>query len=101
MKRLSAFAAVSLSLAMIFPGATTALSEEEKCPESDSGLILPQGFCATIFADNIGHARQLAVTPEGTVYVNTCSGVYSNNETPQEGGFLVGLKDTKASAMPT
>jgi hypothetical protein len=27
------------------------------CPADDSGLTLPAGFCATIFADGIGHAR--------------------------------------------
>jgi hypothetical protein len=31
------------------------------CPETDSGLKLPAGFCATIFADGIGHARHLVV----------------------------------------
>jgi hypothetical protein len=33
------------------------------CPENDSGLKLPPGFCATIFADDIGHARHLVVAP--------------------------------------
>ena len=74
-----------------------ALSAEEKCPDSDSGLSLPNGFCATIFADKVGHARQLAVTPDGTVYVNTWSGVYYNNDTPPPGGFLIVLKDTKGT----
>jgi hypothetical protein len=40
----------------------------------DAGLSLPRGFCATIFADNIGHARHMAVAPNGVVYVNTWSG---------------------------
>jgi glucose/arabinose dehydrogenase/cytochrome c5 len=58
---------------------------------------LPSGFCATVFADKIGHARQLVVAPDNTVYVNTWSGVYYNNDKPHEGGFLVALKDTKGS----
>ena len=53
------------------------------------------GFCATVFADNIGHARQLVVAPDGVVYVNTWSGRYYGNDTPPPGGFLVALKDTK------
>lgn len=65
------------------------------CPETDTGISLPNGFCATVFADGIGHARQLTVAPDGTVYANTWSGVYYNNETPHEGGFLVALKDTQ------
>src|SRR5580698_5645122 len=46
------------------------------CPSDDSGLKLPAGFCATIFADKIGHAREMAVAPNGVVYVNTWSGDY-------------------------
>ena len=63
------------------------------CPENDSGLKLPAGFCATIFADGIGHARHLVVAPNG-VYVNTWSGRYYGNDTPHAGGFLVALQDT-------
>jgi hypothetical protein len=32
------------------------------------------GFCATIFADNLGHVRYLVVAPDGTLYANTWSG---------------------------
>lgn len=64
------------------------------CPHADSGLELPAGFCASIFADGIGHARHLVVAPNGVVYVNTWSGRYYGNDTPHPGGFLVVLKDT-------
>src|ERR1700690_328967 len=74
---------------------STARSATGACPENDSGLKLPPGFCATVFADNIGHARHLVVAPNGVVYVNTWSGVYFNNDTPPSGGFLIALKDTK------
>ena len=98
--RLRAFAGMSLlSLAMLFADAIPTATEERKCPETNAGLNLPKGFCATIFADKIGHARQLAVTPEGTVYVNTWSGGYYNNDKPHEGGFLVALKDTKGAGQ--
>jgi glucose/arabinose dehydrogenase len=70
------------------------MSAEKDCPETDAGIALPKGFCATIFADKIGHARQLVVAPDGTVYVNTWSGVYYNNDKPHDGGFLVALQDT-------
>jgi glucose/arabinose dehydrogenase/mono/diheme cytochrome c family protein len=63
------------------------------CPKSDSGLKLPPGFCATIFADGVGHARHLVAAPDGVVYVNTWSGRYYGNDTPHAGGFLVALKD--------
>ena len=64
------------------------------CPNDDSGLQLPPGFCATVFADNIGHSRHMVVAPNGVVYVNTWSGSYfPPGETPHEGGFLVALQD--------
>ncbi len=67
------------------------------CPANDSELRLPSGFCATIFADGIGHARHLVVAPNGVVYVNTWSGRYYGNDTPHAGGFLVALRDTTGS----
>jgi hypothetical protein len=74
-----------------------AMSEEKACAETNTGITLPNGFCATIFADKVGHARQIVVAPDGTVYVNTWSGVYYNNDIPPAGGFLIALKDTKGT----
>jgi glucose/arabinose dehydrogenase/mono/diheme cytochrome c family protein len=85
------------SLAIYSASLVPVLSEEKKCVETDAGLSLPNGFCATIFAEKVGHARQLVVAPDGTVYVNTWSGVYYGNDTPPPGGFLIALKDTKGT----
>jgi glucose/arabinose dehydrogenase/mono/diheme cytochrome c family protein len=65
-----------------------------QCATGNSGITLSPGFCATVFADNIGHARHLVVAPNGVVYVNTWSGVYYDNDKPPTGGFLVALQDT-------
>jgi glucose/arabinose dehydrogenase/mono/diheme cytochrome c family protein len=65
----------------------------QACVNHDSGLKLPAGFCATVFADGIGHARHMVVAPSGVVYVNTWSGRYYGNDTPPSGGFLVALQD--------
>ncbi|HXP08386.1 MAG TPA: PQQ-dependent sugar dehydrogenase, partial [Acidobacteriaceae bacterium] len=75
-----------------------AQTKSETCPSTDSGLKLPAGFCATIFADNIGHARHLVVSPSGVVYVNTWTGddAPSAQKIP-EGGFLVALQDKTGS----
>ncbi len=74
------------------------MSQEKNCAaDADKELSLPGGFCATIFADKVGHARQHAVAPDGTVYVNTWSGLYYGNDTPPAGGFLIALKDTKGT----
>jgi glucose/arabinose dehydrogenase/mono/diheme cytochrome c family protein len=76
------------------PDQSGAQTKSQACPNSDSGLKLPAGFCATIFADNIGHARHLVVAPSGVVYVNTWSGdYYPPNDKPPAGGFLVALQD--------
>jgi len=70
------------------------VAADSGCPSNDSGLTLPAGFCATIFADGIGHARHMAAAPSGVLYVNTWSGRYYGNAAPHEGGFLVALQDT-------
>jgi len=64
------------------------------CESNTVGITLPSGFCATMFADNIGHARHLVVALNGDVYVNTWSGQHYGNDKPPAGGFLVALKDT-------
>src|SRR5580692_10845103 len=63
------------------------------CPQ-DTGIVLSPGFCASVFADKLGHARHLAVAPNGVVYVNTWSGVYYGNDKVPDGGFLIALKDS-------
>lgn len=91
-------AAATLWLASLYLQArhvsrSNAGAEDQSCPENDAGLKLPGGFCATIFADGIGHARHMAVAPDGVVYVNTWSGRYYGNAAPPPGGFLIALQD--------
>jgi glucose/arabinose dehydrogenase/mono/diheme cytochrome c family protein len=82
---------VGSSLASGRPGAEP---KSQGCPNDDSGLKLPAGFCATVFADGIGHARHMVVAPSGVVYVNTWSGdYYPPGDKPPAGGFLVALQD--------
>ena len=69
----------------------------QTCFSNDSGLKLPAGFCATVFADNIGHARHMVAGPNGILYVNTWSGRYYGNDTPHAGGVLVALQDKNDS----
>jgi glucose/arabinose dehydrogenase/mono/diheme cytochrome c family protein len=88
-------AAVGFLLVVLGSAACAQQGGKESCPGDAGGIALPNGFCATVFADNIGHARQMAVAPNGVLYVNTWSGLYYKNDTPHEGGFLVALKDTK------
>src|SRR5215469_3984146 len=96
---MSTLAAAALSVAsQQAPAAgadVTATADAEAC--SSAGLKLPTGFCATVFADDIGRARHLVVAPNGVVYVNTWSGRYYGNRPPPTGGFIVALKDTTGS----
>jgi len=69
-------------------------TKHASCPGDDTGLTLPAGFCASVFADGIGHARHMVVGPTGVVYVNTWSGRYYGGHATHPGGFLVALEDT-------
>jgi glucose/arabinose dehydrogenase/mono/diheme cytochrome c family protein len=92
--------ALVLQLASATPSSSQTASTTSpgtSCPADNGGITLPKGFCATIFVDVIGHARHLVAAPDGTVYVNTWSGVYYKNDKPPPGGFLVALKDTKGA----
>jgi glucose/arabinose dehydrogenase/mono/diheme cytochrome c family protein len=94
--------ALILQMAGTTPSSSQTASTSQpgaSCPGDNGGITLPKDFCATILADAIGHARQLVVAPDGTVYVNTWSGVYYKNDKPPPGGFLVALKDTKGAGQ--
>lgn len=67
---------------------------EGSCPSGNGGITLPPGFCATVFADNVGHVRDIVVAPNGDLFVNTWSGEYYTKPAPP-GGFLIGFRDTK------
>jgi glucose/arabinose dehydrogenase/cytochrome c553 len=64
------------------------------CKGDNGGLRLSPGFCATIFADRLGHVRDLVAAPDGTLYANTWKGRYYRGSPAPPGGFLVALKDT-------
>lgn len=74
-------------------GSSAPDAKTQACGTDVSGLKLPTGFCATIFADGLGHARHLVVRSNGVVYVNTWSGDYYDFDKVHEGGFLVALQD--------
>lgn len=88
--------AVALLAAAASPakhGATGAASAA--CAGDNGGLTLPPGFCATVFADNLGHTRQLSVGPDGVLYANTEKGRPIPGQAAAE-GFAIALKDTNA-----
>ncbi|MFB6368701.1 MAG: sorbosone dehydrogenase, partial [Gemmatimonadota bacterium] len=62
-------------------------AELPACDPDDGGLSLPDGFCATVVAEDVGEARHLTVAPNGDVYV----AVYGTDSVP---GGVVALRDT-------
>lgn len=40
------------------------------CDADHGGLVLPQGFCAWVVADDLGYARHLTVRDNGDIYVS-------------------------------
>jgi glucose/arabinose dehydrogenase len=57
--------------------------------DPDPGITLPPGFCATIFADNLGTARHMAAAADGILYVAL--------QSEDKGGAIVALRDSKGS----
>ncbi len=58
------------------------------CPGHDQTLTLPPGFCATVYADGVGRAQQMLVTPAGDLYVAVAD---TADGTP---GGVLALRDT-------
>jgi glucose/arabinose dehydrogenase/cytochrome c5 len=86
--------ALLLATAATAPAATAAPARTA-CANSDTGITLPPGFCATVFADNLGNTRHIAVAADGTVYANTWNGSsYFRGTTGNPNGFLVAVQDT-------
>jgi len=78
-----------LVLCAAIPNASSHAQEAK----NGSGITLPAGFSATVFADDLGHARHMAVAPNGVLYVNTWSGRYYKNQPDAQTAFLIALQD--------
>ncbi|HUP87981.1 MAG TPA: carbon starvation CstA family protein [Longimicrobiales bacterium] len=61
----------------------------------NAGLTLPKGFCATVFADKLGSARQVIVSANGDVFVAVAN---SRGAAGAKGG-IVALRDTTRDGM--
>ena len=61
------------------------------CDEDNGGLVLPDGFCAGVVADNAGRIRHIVVDDDGDVYVihrsllDDGSGITALRDTDQDG----------------
>jgi hypothetical protein len=76
--RLSAACFLAILMQVAAPPFVSA--QTNGCAGDNGGITLSPGFCATIFADNLGHARQMAFGPNGVLYLNTWSGGYYQDD---------------------
>jgi len=70
---------LSLFVAAVWPAVVGAQLAQRpktgvKCAVDNGGLTLPNGFCASVFADSLGNPRHLTVAPNGDVFVALASG---------------------------
>lgn len=73
--------------------ASTPPGDDDVPCNGESSLNLPAGFCATVFADDIGAARHMAVTPSGDLFVATLEGPRG------ERGRVVALRDSNGDGV--
>jgi glucose/arabinose dehydrogenase len=73
-------------IALAMAGGGMAAEKPPAC-DRDTGITLPAGFCATLFADDLGTARHMVVAPDGILYVAL--------QSDKKGGTIVALRDSK------
>jgi glucose/arabinose dehydrogenase len=62
------------------------------CAPDNGGLGLPEGFCASVVASDVGAVRHLAVAPNGDLYAATGGGLMR--------GGVTGLRDRDGDGRP-
>ncbi|HEV8600744.1 MAG TPA: PQQ-dependent sugar dehydrogenase [Gemmatimonadales bacterium] len=77
-------------------GRAVPAAEQPQCDQGNGDITLPAGFCAAIFADEIGVARHIAVGLGGTLYValEPSSSTSAGTSRRREAGGIVVLRDT-------
>lgn len=63
-------------------------------PGCTSGLQLPAGFCAILFAEGVAGARHIGVAPNGDVFVNTEGRRGRRAQGDTANGGILALRDT-------
>ncbi|HEX2636103.1 MAG TPA: PQQ-dependent sugar dehydrogenase [Gemmatimonadales bacterium] len=71
------------------------------CAPDNGGLTLPQGFCATRIADDVGAVRHLAVSPAGDLYAAVSGRLLSDGVVAFRDRDSDGLPDERATFGPS
>ncbi len=69
------------------PALSDAAIDASVCDEDNGGLVLPEGFCAGVVADDVGRIRHIVVDADEDVYV-------IHRQLPDDGGGITALRDT-------
>ena len=65
----------AIAALLLFAGGTgTGRAETAGCNGDNGGITLSPGFCATVFADRLGHVRHIVVAPNGVDHLPTANG---------------------------
>jgi glucose/arabinose dehydrogenase/cytochrome c553 len=86
--------AMMVGALLAFAGCPAAFAQASTCAPDNGGITLSPGFCASIFADNLGHVRHAVAGQNGVLYVNIWSGRYYAGQPVPDDGFLIALQDT-------
>lgn len=89
--RLAAFA---LAAPLLLLGMRISPLTDSKCDPDNGGLVLPEGFCATLVASQLGPVRQLSVAPNGDLYA-ALSGKPGDNT-----GGVLAFRDKDGDGKP-
>src|SRR4051812_34669458 len=103
MAGITALSAIGMGAAVLVactaPVRSTAAPAAAACPGDNGGIPLPPGFCATVWADNLGNIRHIAFAPDGVAYVNSWSGTYYGGAKGPPDGFLIALQDANGDGQ--
>jgi len=87
-------AALALAALALLVGMRISPLAGSKCDPDNGGLVLPEGFCATVVASQLGPVRQLAVGPDGDLYA-ALSGKPGDNT-----GGVLAFRDKDGDGKP-
>jgi glucose/arabinose dehydrogenase len=71
-----------------------------KCAADNGGLTLAEGFCASVFTNDVGPVRHIAVAPNGDLYAATSGGMLRGGVTGLRDRDGDGQADERASFGP-
>jgi glucose/arabinose dehydrogenase len=95
----SRFRTSILAAALAAAAGASPAHAQARCAADNGGITLPDGFCASVFADTLGQVRHLAVAEDGTVYANSWKNPHKPDAKVPPGGYLIALRDADGDGV--